>query len=69
MFTKEFTYEGPVTRYGREICRSWKGTTTAVSLEAAKSNLVYRFKAEHNMAVSIGGVDLPGKFTEKEKIK
>lgn len=67
MSDKTFTYEGPVLDgFGHMIERNWHAQTLANSQRKARSNLMYRYKKENNMALHCR-IDLPGKFSfEKE---
>ena len=61
-----YTYDGPVTLFGRCISNRWTGETTAATLGRAKSNLICQYKMQHNITVGSGGIDLPGKIRKEE---
>lgn len=67
MSDKTYTYEGPVlNQFGHLLDLHWYAQTLANSQSKARSNLMYRYKKENNMALHCR-IDLPGKFTfEKE---
>lgn len=62
---QKYIYEGPVTMFGTCICDYWFGETTAVTPAKAKSNLIYRFKKENDMA-PYSKLELPGEIKIKE---
>lgn len=63
---KEYQYTGPVMEFDRCIERDWKASTLAVSPKKALSNLVYRYKMEHNRDRS-SKIVLAGKLTERKE--
>lgn len=58
---RKYVYDGPVEAFGRCISRMWSGTTTAPTAEKAKSNLIFQFKKQNNMA-SNTKIELVGKI-------
>lgn len=60
---KTYQYNGPVMLFDRCITNKWSGETRAVSGEKAKSNLAFRYKADHNMART-AKITLPGTVRE-----
>lgn len=58
---KQYTYDGPVTEFGRCITNRWKASTYAISENKARSNLAYQFKKQYNRA-SNSKISLPGKI-------
>lgn len=58
----KYVYNGPVKEFGRLINEHWYAETTAVSANKAKSNLIYRYKKEHNR-VAGSKIDLPNEVT------
>lgn len=54
-----YTYEGPVMSFGNCICRHFTLTTYAVSEAKARSNIMYQFKKQNNMALGTK-IELPG---------
>lgn len=61
---KTYEYDGPVVEEGVYHMKRWKASTVAQSESKARSNLIYRFKKEHNMFMG-ARISLPGKFTVK----
>lgn len=55
-----YRYQGAVTQFGRCVANNWVGETCAVSPQKAKSNLVYKYKRDHNLAAT-SKIELPGK--------
>lgn len=58
----EYSYEGPVEKFGVCVCHNWKAKTMAPSKRKAISNLKYRYKLE-NCLVPTTKISLPGKVT------
>lgn len=58
----EYSYDGPVERFGKCIAHRWTASTYAPSARKARSNLEYRFKKENNL-IPATKVTLPGKIT------
>lgn len=56
-----YNYRGPVLKYDELIDHWWEAETTAESAKKARSNLIYRYKKEHDMASNIK-ISLPGKL-------
>lgn len=63
---RKYVYDGPVESFGRCISRMWSGTTTAPTAEKARSNLMYKFKKENNMAPHTK-IELVGKIYQSDK--
>lgn len=63
---KEYQYAGPVMEFDRCVERNWKASTWAVSPKKALSNLVYRYKMEHNRDRS-AKIVLTGKLMERKE--
>ena len=57
-----YKYTGPVTRFGTIISNEWNATTSAESEQKALSNLMYRFKATHNIEQWVK-IEMPGIIT------
>ena len=62
---QKYTYEGPVTAFGRCIANNWYGSTYAVSEEKARANLEYQFKKQTGKSPN-SKVELAGKVTLSE---
>mgnify|MGYP001030872850 FL=1 len=58
---QKYSYEGPVMNFDRCYISNWRGETTASSEKKARSNLIYRCKREHGLAVN-ARLSLPGKL-------
>ncbi len=58
----KYSYNGPVTEFGRCIVNNWQGTTYASSESRARNNLAYQFKTQNNRMAS-SKIDLPGKLS------
>lgn len=58
----QYSYVGPVLKYGKVISDDWSATTWARSLKKAKSNLEFRFKKIHGL-VPNAKIELPGELT------
>lgn len=56
-----YSYNGPVTQFGKLVCNKWSGETMAVSEKKAKSQLIYRFKTQHGLLPNTK-VEFPGKI-------
>ena len=56
---KQYTYDGPVVRFGKCIAHRWTASTYAPTERKARSNLEYRFKKDNNMIPSTQ-ITLPG---------
>ena len=54
-----YTYEGSVLYLGKVIQQNWYATTYAVSDKKARSNLIYKYKIEHELPMN-ALIDLPG---------
>lgn len=63
MDIKTYQYNGPVMLFDRCIANSWSGKTRASSKAKAKSNLTFRYKADHNM-MRTAKISLPGPIME-----
>lgn len=61
---KTYEYDGPVVEDSTYHLRHWKASTVAPTESKARSNLIYRFKKEHNVFMG-ARISLPGKFTVK----
>lgn len=61
-----YSYDGPVMEFERVVATRWTGTTYAVSLSKARSNLTYQFKKQYNKVASTK-ITLPGKIMVVEK--
>lgn len=61
-----YTYDGPVTEFGKCIDNHWKAATYAVSTSKAKSNLTYQFKMQYGKSRNTK-IDLPGKIILDER--
>lgn len=59
-----YMYSGPVEEFGRCIDSKWSAETVASSEKKARSNLVFRYKAETGRA-PYSKISLPGKITER----
>jgi hypothetical protein len=59
-----YIYRGCVKQFGKIICESWTGETSAVSASKALSNLAYRYKKEHGFTSS-AKVELDKKYLEE----
>lgn len=46
----KFSYDGPVTTFGKLIAERWAATTWAPTEKRALANLSYRFKTEYNLS-------------------
>lgn len=57
----EYTYDGPVSAFGKCIAHRWKATTYAPSEEKARCNLTYQFKTQ-NTKIPCTRIELPGKI-------
>lgn len=57
----KYTYDGPVTEFGRCVTDRWQGSTYAVSEKKARSNLAYQYKKEFGKVPSVK-VNLPGEI-------
>lgn len=57
----KYIYDGPVMEFNNLIVDHWKGETMAPSESKARSNLVYKFKINHNRVAS-SKITLPGKL-------
>jgi hypothetical protein len=57
-----YSYEGPVTEFGRVIANNWSSTTYAPTEKKARCNFAHQFKVENNMVPSC-------KITMQGKIK
>ena len=60
---KKYIYEGPVMEFGRIIDNCWHGETMAISPSKAKSNLIFRFKKQHNK-IAGAKIELSGEVKE-----
>lgn len=58
-----YHYQGPVMIFNTCVMSSWSAETMAVSPAKAKSNLIYRYKRDNNLAEN-AKITLPGKLTE-----
>lgn len=61
-----YTYDGPVTEFGKCINPRWKAATYANSVSKAKSNLTYQFKMQYGKT-SNTKIDIPGKIIMDER--
>lgn len=61
-----YTYDGPVTEFGKCIDNHWKAATYAASISKAKSNLTYQFKMQYGKSRNTK-IDLPGKIILDER--
>lgn len=61
-----YTYDGPVTEFGKCIESHWKAATYAVSESKARSNLAYQFKMEYGKTRN-SKISLPGKIILDER--
>lgn len=59
-----YMYSGPVEEFGRCIDSKWSAETVASSEKKARSNLVFRYKAETGRAPG-SKISLPGKIIER----
>jgi hypothetical protein len=63
----QYKYEGPVctSMFGVERCISskWVGSTYAVSIEKARSNMLYSYKKENGLMVN-NNLYFPNKITK-----
>lgn len=57
----KYIYDGPVMEFNNLIAEHWKGETMAPSENKARSNLIYKFKINHNRVAS-SKITLPGKI-------
>lgn len=57
----KYIYDGPVMEFNNLIAEHWKGETMAPSEKKARSNLIYKFKINHNRVAS-SKITLPGKI-------
>lgn len=55
----KWSYDGPVTSFGKCACQRWHGETIAPTESKARSNLAYQFKKQ-NRLVPGARVTLPG---------
>lgn len=58
---RKYVYDGPVESFGKCICRMWSGSTNAPTAERARTNLIFQFKKQNNMA-SNRKIELVGKI-------
>lgn len=65
MVKKTYHYQGPVMMFDNCVMSSWSAETWATSAAKAKSNLIYRYKQDNNLAPN-AKITLPGKITEVE---
>lgn len=56
---KEYLYDGIVLQFGVCIDRNWKASTWAYNEKKALSNLIYRYKQDHNLSAN-AKIELPG---------
>lgn len=59
---KEFIYSGIVLQFGVCVERNWNASTWAYNKKKALSNLIYRYKKDHNLNVK-AKIELPGELT------
>lgn len=57
----KYVYNGPVMQFGMLIAERWQGETMAPTEKKARSNLIYKFKINHNLIAS-SKIELPGKI-------
>lgn len=62
---KLYSYNGSVMMFDTCIERSWKASTWAISDKKAKSNLIFRYKNEHDLARN-AKISLPDKITMED---
>ena len=60
-----YSYDGPVMMFDKIIDDNWKASTYASTPQKAKSNLLYRFKKEHNFVPNVK-ITLPKEVILKE---
>lgn len=58
---ERYSYVGPVCEFGRVVQEKWEGSTMAVSMKKARSNLTYQWKKAHNRTGNTV-ITLPGKI-------
>ena len=63
---KQYVYKGPVLVFDKCVTNHWEASTYAVSPSKARSNLMHRFKNDHNKATNTK-VSLPGKLIVVEE--
>jgi len=60
-----YTFDGPVTMFGKVVSNRWYGETCAPSEKKAKTNLEYQFKA-YAKCLPGSKIELIGKVLEKK---